>query len=205
MKVYKNLFEKSSRNAVGKPKGITPAYKNPDGTDGPSFILLKLRALLIENLRYRLNIRKENELFKGDSETKPLKALYPMFQMTSVLTDKQIAEALEAYKSDPLISGLLSEAGVDITDILTGIQPMIAAMTHSNVGKPKQFFTNAWGRDGELLALPGGHGQNFYILSEIYKYLYNDLGKRFIYITNVDNIGNMPDPGIDSSNSAFRL
>ncbi|HAK46436.1 MAG TPA: hypothetical protein DCO79_11030, partial [Spirochaeta sp.] len=66
--------------------------------------------------------------------------------------------------------------------------------THSKVGKPKQIFTNAWGRDGEMLPLPGGHGQNFIILSEIYKYLYTDLGKRFIYISNVDNIGNMPDP-----------
>ena len=194
MRLYRSLFEKSSKKAEGKPKGVTPAYKNPDGTDGPSFILLKLRALMIENLRYRLNISEENELFRGDSIKKSREALFPMFQMTSVHTDKQILEALEEYKEDPLIADLISETGVDITKTLTGIQPMIAALTHSSVGKPKQFFTNAWGRDGEMLPLPGGHGQNFIILSEIYKYLYRDLGKRFIYITNVDNIGNMPDP-----------
>ncbi|MDC7227556.1 MAG: UTP--glucose-1-phosphate uridylyltransferase [Spirochaetales bacterium] len=194
MRLYNSLFEKSSKKAAGKAKGITPAFTNPDGTGGPSFIELKLRALLIENLRYRINIDGENELFSGDSEDKKNDALFPMFQMTSVYNDKQIAGKLSEYGKDPLIAELISATGVDITRVLTGIQPMLAAFTHSKVGKPKQFFTNAWGRDGEMLPIPGGHGQNFIILSEIYQYLYRDLGKRFVYLGNVDNIGNMPDP-----------
>ena len=194
MRLYKSLFEKSSRNAAGKPKGVTPAYTNPDGSSGASFIELKLRALLIENIRYRKTITSENELFAGDAGTKAEKALFPMFQMTSVFTDKQITEALNEYKNSPLLKDLITETGIDITEIVTGIQPLMAAFTHSSVGKPKQIFTEAWGRDGEMLPLPGGHGQNFLILSKIYRYLYKDLGKKFIYLGNVDNIGNMPDP-----------
>ncbi len=194
MVLYKSLFEKSSRHAEGKPKGITPAFTNTNGEKGPTFIELKLRALMIENLRYRLTIDADNELFSGDSAHKASAALNPMFQMTSVHTDARISEALEEYKSSPLLKDLIAETGIDITNVLTGIQPMIAAFTHSDVGRPKQIFTNAYGRDGEILPIPGGHGQNFLILSEIYRYMYKEPGKRFIYISNVDNIGNMPDP-----------
>jgi UDP-N-acetylglucosamine pyrophosphorylase len=71
---------------------------------------------------------------------------------------------------------------------------MLAAYTHSKVGRPKQIFTNAFGRNGEMLPVPGGHGQNFQIMSRIYRYMYEELDKKFIYLGNVDNIGNMPDP-----------
>lgn len=194
MKLYSSLFEKSSKKAAGKPKGITPAFKNPDGTNGPSFIELKLRALLIENLRYSRNVDSENELFSGDAKKMKKSALFPMFQMTSVYTDEQITEELEKYKSSPLLAPLIKASGVDITEVLTGVQPMITAFTHSSIGRPKQIFTNAWGRDGERLPIPGGHGQNFIIMSEIYNYMYSELGKKLIYISNVDNIGNIPDP-----------
>ncbi len=194
MKLYKNLFERSSQKAAGKPKGTTPAYTNSDGSSGSSFIELKLRALLIENLRYRLNVNPDNELFEGDSGKNSKKALFPMFQMTSVYNNGQISEALNKYKSSPILKDLIEETEIDCTDVLTGIQPMLAAFTHSNIGRPKQIFTNAWGRNGEMLPIPGGHGQNFMILSEIYRYMYNELGKKFIYIGNIDNIGNMPEP-----------
>ena len=194
MHLYKSLFEKSSALAEGKPKGITPAYTNSDGSTGATFIELKLRALLIENLRYRKTIDPENELFAGDSKTGKESALFPMFQMTSVYTDRQISEAIEQYKTSPLLKDLIEYTGIDITSVITGIQPMIAALTHSRIGRPKQIFTEAWGRDGEMLPLPGGHGQNFQILSKVYRYLYEDLGKKFVYLGNVDNIGNMPDP-----------
>ena len=194
MKLYKTLFEKSSAEATGKAKGITPAYTNPDGSSGATFIEIKLRALLIQNLQYRLSVSSENELFSGDSKTKAKSALFPMFQMTSIYNDTQITEELKKYKNSPLLKDLAETLDIDITKVLTGIQPMLAALTHSDVGRPKQLFTNAWGRDGEMLPIPGGHGQNFTILSEIYKYMYNELGKRFVYLGNVDNIGNMPDP-----------
>ena len=193
MRLYRSLFEKTQREASGLAKGITPAYTNPDGTSGESFIELKMRAILIQNLRYRKSVTAENELFTGDSKAKSGSALFPMFQMTSVYNDEQIKEQLSQYRSSPLLSDLMEETGVDITRVLTGVQPMLAALTHSEVGRPKQIFTNAWGRDGEMLPIPGGHGQNFLILSEVYRYLYNEAGKKFIYISNVDNLGNLPD------------
>ncbi len=194
MRLYRSLFEKSSQNAAGKAKGITPAYINSDGTSGPSFMELKLRSLLIANLRYRMTIDRQNELFEGDSAKHSESAMSPMFQMTSVYNNEQITQELESYRTSPMLSELIETTGVDICRPLTGIQPMIAALTHSSVGKPKQVFSNAWGRDGELLPMPGGHGQNFLILSEVYSYLYNDLGKKFAWLGNVDNIGNIPDP-----------
>ncbi len=194
MKVYDILFKKTSKKAAGQAKGITAAFTNPDGSGGPGFLELKMRALLIENLRYQTTITKENEIFTGDSTEKKAASLYPMFQMTSVYTDEQIKAELEEYKNSPLLKDLIKASGVDITGVLTGVQPMLAAFSHSGVGKPKQIFTNAYGRDGEMLPIPGGHGQNFIILSEIYRYLYNEAGKKFIYLSNVDNLGNLPDP-----------
>jgi len=194
MKLYTSLFEKRSRKTAGLPKGITSAYTNPDGSGGPSFLELKMRALLIENLRYQSAVTEENEIFTGDSTKKKKEALFPMFQMTSVYTDDQIKTELIKYKNSPLLTDLIETSGVDITRVLSGKQPMLAALTHSKVGKPKQIFTNAYGRDGEMLPIPGGHGQNFVILSEIYRYLYNEAGKKFIYMSNVDNLGNLPDP-----------
>jgi UDP-N-acetylglucosamine pyrophosphorylase len=194
MKLYKSLFEKTAKKAVGKAKGITPAFRNSDGSSGPDFIELKMRALLVENLRYRLSVNSENEIFKGDAETKKTNALYPMFQMTSVYNDEEIRDRIEEYRNSPMLKGLLDITGVEITEILTGVQPMLAAYTHSRVGRPKQIFTNAFGRNGEMLPVPGGHGQNFQIMSRIYRYMFEELNKKFIYLSNVDNIGNMPDP-----------
>ncbi len=193
MSIYEDIFEDASENATGKAKGITPAYMNPDGSYGPDFIEIKIRALLIENLRYSLIVNENNSLY-SDFESLKKQACFPMFQMTSFSTDSQIKEALEKYTKSPVLTDLIERTGIDITEILTGIQPLIAAYTHSDVGRPKQIFTFANGRDGEMLPLPGGHGQNFLVLSEIYRYLHSELGKKFIYITNVDNLGNMPDP-----------
>ncbi len=44
-----------------------------------------------------------------------------------------------------------------------------------------------------MLLLPGGHGQNFSVLKNIYKKLL-DAGKKFVYLGNVDNIGFNIDP-----------
>jgi UDP-N-acetylglucosamine pyrophosphorylase len=193
MKLYESLFVKTSKKAYGLAKGITSAFTNPDSSGGPSFLELKMRSLLIENLKYQNTVTEENELFKGDSAKKKKNALFPMFQMTSIYNDQQIKTELEKYKESPYLKDLIEASGIDITRVVTGIQPMLAAFTHSKVGNPKQIFTNAYGRDGEMLPIPGGHGQNFTILSEIYRYLYNEEGKKFVYITNVDNLGNLPD------------
>lgn len=74
-------FEELAPLCEGRPKGITPAYINPDGSPGASFLQLKLRARLLAALAYR---RKY-----GDSE----RPVLPLFQMTSLGTDAELSRA----------------------------------------------------------------------------------------------------------------
>jgi UTP--glucose-1-phosphate uridylyltransferase len=166
--------------AKDKAKGLAPAYINRDGSIGPTFIELKMRAVLIQILNYQLNVGKS-------------RCLEPMFQMTSVYNNDLISEAYLDFKDSPYLHDLISATGVDITACKTGIQPMLAAFTHSRKGRPKSVFTNAYGQAGNTLPMPGGHGQNFEILRDVYQELFA-LGIRFVYLGNVDNLGYTVDP-----------
>jgi UDP-N-acetylglucosamine pyrophosphorylase len=173
-----DILEKISK---GKAKGLTPAFINQDGTPGPSFIELKMRALLIEILKYQITVQKKPEV------------LLPMFQMTSVYNDQEIREAYTAYRKSDLLAELTQETNVDITAVKTGIQPMLAAYSPSSAGKPKTIFDHAHGKENSSLPMPGGHGQNFIILRQVYQELL-DNGIKFIYLGNVDNLGFTIDP-----------
>lgn len=173
-----NILEKISR---GKAKGLTPAFINQDGTPGPSFIELKMRALLINILKYQVTLQKRPEV------------LLPMFQMTSVYNDQEIREAYAEYRKSDLLTELSQETKVDITAVKTGIQPMLAAFSPSSAGKPKTIFTHANGSENSALPMPGGHGQNFIILRNVYRELLAN-GIQFIYLGNVDNLGFTVDP-----------
>jgi UDP-N-acetylglucosamine pyrophosphorylase len=168
------------RISKGKAKGVTPAFINQDGTPGPSFIELKMRALLIEILRYQNLV-----------SVKP-KILLPMFQMTSVYNDREIREAYETYRESELLVELAQETGVKITEVRTGIQPMLAAFS-AGKAKPKTIFDKAFDKENCALPMPGGHGQNFIILREVYQDLLAR-GVKFIYLGNVDNLGFTVDP-----------
>lgn len=186
--ILEEEFGKLAELSRGRPKGITPAFLQPDGTPGPSFLELKMRALLLEVRRYYR--------VAGQYGVKPpdyLQPLAPFFQMTSVFNDEEIAETYEAYKDSPYLKDLIEETGIDMTEAVGAPQPMIAAYTHSDQGRPKGIFDNAFGEEGKPLGLPGGHGQNFSVLRETYQELYT-LGKRFVYLGNVDNLGYTVDP-----------
>jgi UTP--glucose-1-phosphate uridylyltransferase len=174
--IYKQEFDLLSSISRGKAKGITPAFTNADSSFGPSFLELKMRSILIESLRYKV--------LTGTTG----KALFPMFQMTSVYNDSEILKAYEAFAKGVWLSDLIKETGCNITEVETGVQPMLAALTHSSEGKPKRFFLNAYGKDRNPLPMPGGHGQNFIVLKNVYKKLLS-MGKRFVYLGNVDNLG----------------
>ncbi len=175
------VLEQAAAISKGKPKGVTPAFINPDGSAGPSFLELKMRALLIQSMRYR---RRNGQ---------PTNEILPIFQMTSIYTDEQISAALQQYRQSPFLRGLESELHPSILAPRTAVQPLIAAYTHSAEGRPKKLFTQAWGKANSLLPLPGGHGQNFAVLSEIYRSLYSE-GYRYAYLGNIDNLGNTVDP-----------
>ena len=71
------------------PKGITPAYLNPDGSPGESFLVLKMRAALVQAARWR-------ERFGT-----PDRPVLPFFQMTSAGTDGSGLVALVELANQP--------------------------------------------------------------------------------------------------------
>ena len=196
-RLLKPAFVQATVLAKDRAKGLTPAYSNPDGSPGYSFFELKMRAVLIQALRWQLAADRA-AMGTGFPPASRKVAIHPplapIFQMTSLATDKEIAETYENYRvSSPLLRDLIAETGLDVTQVKTGVQTLVSAFTHSEEGERKRLFTKAWGIDGEVLGLPGGHGQNFLVLREVYKSLYAQ-GKRFVYLGNVDNLGYVPDP-----------
>jgi UTP--glucose-1-phosphate uridylyltransferase len=186
MHLYQREFDRLAPIISDRPKGITPAWVNPDGTPGASFLELKMRMLLRAGMQYD-GLARELSL----SPPENLLPTRPMLEMTSFATEKPLRRAYEDYRGSPLLAGLPG-AG-EIGDTLHAVQPLLAAMTHSDQGRPKRFFTSAYGQEGEPLGLPGGHGQNFQVLAGIYRELYRR-GKRFVYLGNVDNVGFTVDP-----------
>jgi len=174
-------FELLAPLCEGKPKGVTPAYVNPDGSPGESFLVLKMRAALLRAARYVQRF--------GSPERPAL----PFFQMTSDGTDAQLAAAYAEYANHPWIKPLIALTGTDPTRPRSAKQPLLAAFTHSSEGRPRRIFDRAYGRRDSVIALPGGHGQGFRVLAGVYRGLLAD-GYRYAYIGNVDNVGYYPDP-----------
>ena len=184
--LYEDLFDTLSKESKGKAKGITPAFIQSDGEPGPDFLELKLRGLLVQALKYQVVTGKI-------PKDRGLSPLFPFFQMTSTYNNSQILEKLDTYNESPYLADLVEATGIPITKAETAVQPLISAFTPVEAGKELDLFTTAWGKKDTLLPLPGGHGQNFFVLRGIYKNLYK-MGKRFVYIGNIDNIGSTVDP-----------
>ena len=168
------IFGTLSEKYKGLPKGITPAYINPDGTPGYDFIELKMRSVL----RHIQQSQKITGRTAADYQ-------HAIFQMTSGNTDAKLAARYKEYKNSPILKPLIEATGIDITEPESRIQPLIPAFTPTTAGYPLSFFKD---KNGEFYGLPGGHGQNFIVLRDIYKKLL-DAGKNFVYLGNVDNIG----------------
>ena len=190
--LYRAPFERLAQRATGAPKGITPAYVNPDGSKGASFMELKFRMVERATARYH-EVAARYEI--PDQTTEGLTPAQPIVEMTSAFTAPLLSAAYNRYRTT---SPFLSPAGPTgtisgVTTTKSAIQPLLAAMTHSEQGRPKRFFTSAHGVDGTPLGIPGGHGQSFLVLREIFAELLAQ-GKRYIYLGNVDNIANTIDP-----------
>ena len=180
-RLFESEFRDVARVSKTAPKGITPAYIDVDGSSGPSFLLLKMRSLLLRALEYRI--------VSGDAKTPVL----PFFQMTSGATDSALAEAYTRYHHDPLLSALIARTGIDPTDTLGAVQPLLAALSPLSESLPRRLFDRAWGIKDTGLALPGGHGENFRVLADTYRTL-RAKGVRWAYLGNVDNSGYTVDP-----------
>lgn len=178
---YRDLFERLASECRGRPKGITPAYINPDGSAGYSFLLLKLRMLL------------EHRKLYADTTGRSAADVLPSFQMTSVHTDGAIGEAFRDYVTQPELKSLADALGCPSIQMFTETQTMMAAITHSSEGTPRRIFDRANGKPNTGIAMPGGHGQNFEILAPIYRRMHS-LGIRYAWIGNIDNMGFTVDP-----------
>ena len=179
--VVRSGFELLAPLCDGRPKGVGPAYVNPDGSPGESFLVLKMRAALLRAARYV-------ERF-GTPERPAL----PFFQMTSDATDGPLRAAYAEYARHPWLEPLIERTGTDPTRPRSAKQPLLAAFTHSSEGRPRRVFDAAYGRRDSAIALPGGHGQGFRVLADVYRGLLAD-GYRYAYLGNVDNVGYYPDP-----------
>ncbi len=178
---YRAHFGAVSDNCKGRPKGITPAYFNPDGSPGASFLFLKLRMLLERKADYAAAFGALPE------------GILPAFQMTSVKTDGEIRAFLNSCRSDPDLLALSVPLRCAPLEMYTEVQPMMAALTHSADGLPRRIFDRAYGEKDRGLAFPGGHGQNFAILAPVYRRLAR-MGVRYVWLGNIDNLGYTVDP-----------
>jgi len=172
-----------------KPKGITPAYVNPDGSPGASFLELKMRARLLLAAKAFAAAGGKN---KRDA-SEPAREILPLFQMTSTATDSILADFYPTASRSRFIAPLATRLGMDPAHWYTGVQPMISAFTHSRAGYPRRLFDKAYGRPDSALPLPGGHGQCFRILASIFREL-RAKGIRYACLGNIDNVGYTPDP-----------
>ncbi len=176
------LFSKLASAYREMPKGLTPAYINPDGSFGASFLELKMRARLIAAARYQ---RALSSIVR--------EPFMPLFQMTNQGNHETLMRAYEKMAESPLLAPLAERLGLRSADWLSGIQPMIAAFSHSSAGEPTTIFDCAYGKEHSALSLPGGHGQSFIALKDTFKRLRKQ-GIRFAMLSNVDNLGAFPDP-----------
>ena len=173
-------FDRVAPLCHDRPKGMTPAYVNPDGSPGASFLELKMRARLL---------LARNSGAQGSARG----GFLPLFQMTSTANDQVLSSYYAQVSHGPFLGPLSRTLGIDPASWIGGIQPLMAAFTHSSEGSPRRFFDQAYGRADSALALPGGHGQCFRVLASTLARL-RDSGKRFAYLGNVDNLGFTPEP-----------
>ncbi len=191
--LYEKEFNDVAPSVSGQPKGITPAYMNPDGSTGASFLELKFRALLLAGRQYAETAGRFGVTPPVTPDNAPLRPALPIVEMTSHHTDGALKDAYAAYAESPFLSEFDADAVAAALTTESAVQPLLAAMTHSSQGRPRRFFQNAYGKEGEPLGLPGGHGQNFQVLKPIYERMYR-MGKRLVYLGNVDNTGFTLDP-----------
>ncbi len=172
-------YQDNAGCCIDKPKALVPAYVNPDGSPGFSFIELKMRALLLLMLEAEKNTGKKIRI--------------PIFEMRNPSTAYSLESAYTSFSSSPLLTDLIAHLDFDITKVQSETQPLLAALTHKDDGFPRKVFTEAYGKRDTLLPLPGGHGQNFSVLRPLYEKLFSD-GYYLSTLVNIDNLGNVPDP-----------
>ena len=166
-------FQEAAAAATGHPKAICAAFVGHQGRRGDSFLLMKMRHLLVE--------LKRSQHYGARYSAAPT---MPLFQMTSDFTDQPVRQAMERYCGDAALQPFLQEGAALRWKDLLAIQKLVAALDRDEQGHWRIFFN----REGLPRALPGGHGQSFAILASLYRQLQQE-GYRFALLGNIDNLG----------------
>ncbi len=166
-------FREAAATATGHPKAICAALVGHHGRRGDSFLLMKMRHLLVE--------LKRSLQYGAHYSAAPT---IPLFQMSSDFTDQAVRQAMERYFGDAALQPLLQERLELRWKDLIAIQRLVAAVDQDEQGHWNIFFN----REGLPRALPGGHGQSFAILAPLYRQLQQE-GYRFALLGNIDNLG----------------
>lgn len=191
---YAKIFSAFKEKYSGKAKSSVPAFIQKNSTPGPDFLSLKIRALLLKAIECR-NQNKGVDVFnkrfyvQSSHDRLPLQ----LCQLTSRATSKDVEAILTNLFTNPMTKDLLSELKLDSYAYYGAEQELVAAFTHPSAGFPRKIFENANGKKDSCIALPGGHGQNFSIMADIYKKLEQE-GYRYLYLTNIDNLAALPSP-----------
>lgn len=188
---FANLIEVNAEAWANRPKGLSPAFiqSSQNSKSGFSFLELKIRGWL----RLIRNYQRAATKLSFELPWHGLERIMPCFQMVSSATQKDIALGFQAASQSPLIQNLAESVGIDISQPLTATQELVSAFTLSQSDGTRGIFRDAIGKPGGVLGLPGGHGQNFHVLADIYRTMEQG-GKRFAYLGNIDNLGFIPDP-----------
>ncbi len=204
--VVQDQFERLAPLCRGLPKGSAPAFVNPDGSPGPSFLELKMRHRLLAARAFfdststdKFNesscCRKHDRYVEIQSTNKRAldENFLPLYQMTSHATHEVLAADYRRAEKSDYIRPLAASLNMEPSRWESGIQPLICAYTHSSEGEPRRIFDRAFGGENSSLPLPGGHGQCFKVLKEVFSQLRNR-GIRYACLGNVDNLGYTIDP-----------
>ena len=105
-----------------------------------------------------LEARRYQQLFPHAEKEVPL---FPLFQMTSPFTHEKVEKAFASYQENPFLQDLIEETGIDATKPLTGIQPLLAAFSHSSEGDVKFIFTEAHGKRTKCSLFRAAMGRTF--------------------------------------------
>ena len=198
----KDQFERLAPACRGRPKGSAPAFINPDGSPGPSFLELKMRHRLLAAKEYYRpgGIAGGQEVSRGlrvripkEHVRVPKERFLPLYQMTSHATHECLTADYRRVEESDFIRPLSATLCMEPATWESGIQPLICAYTHSSEGSPRRVFDRAFGRENASLPLPGGHGQCFKVLKDVFSRL-RDQGIRYACLGNVDNLGYTVDP-----------
>ncbi len=177
--LFQAEFTNLACNFSAQPKALCPAFLNPDGSYGPSFMDLKLCSLL-QTIKKQKLLRSKYGLAQASVQSR-------FFQMTSELTDKPLQEYIFQIRNNPFVQKLITDLNWEPnTQISSDKQALISTFDYRC--NEWEFFRD---KNGKFLPMPGGHGQCFFTLRERLQTIHNQ-GIRYISLGNIDNVAYNP-------------